>query len=160
DRSMDALLGPTLVPQILDSGYNFDFIDDAAIEKLGITHGILILPNVERIPLAAYRKIEAHAQKGGIVVATRRVPGLAPGLREAERDTPAIKQISAKLFDTSHVIENEETLGQHLKGWLPPDFQAADSPSVFGVVHRKLDDGELYFVANTSNQAIRTKAKF
>ena len=33
---MEALLGPDLIPGILDAGFNFDFIDDRAIAKLGI----------------------------------------------------------------------------------------------------------------------------
>ena len=34
DQSMNNLLGPNLIPQILEAGYNFDFIDDAAIQNL------------------------------------------------------------------------------------------------------------------------------
>ena len=36
DQAMDALLEPQVIPQILDAGYNFDFIDDAAIATVGI----------------------------------------------------------------------------------------------------------------------------
>ena len=46
-----------MIPQILDAGYNFDLIDDGAIEKLGIKYKAIVLPNVERIPLATLEKI-------------------------------------------------------------------------------------------------------
>jgi hypothetical protein len=40
---------------------------------------------------------------------------------------------------------------------LAPDLAA--SPEV-GFIHRKLADGEIYFLANTSNRTVRTQAKF
>ena len=95
NQAMEGLIGPTLVPAILDAGYNFDFIDDGAIAAKGITHQILIVPNVERIPLATYQKIEEYAAKGGHVIFTKRLPSLAPGLRD-EGDTPKIRELSAK----------------------------------------------------------------
>ena len=60
---------------------------------MGIPYRVLILPSVERIPLAVYRKIEEFASKGGIVIATGRAPSLAPGFKDAG-DTPAIRQLS------------------------------------------------------------------
>ena len=38
NRSMESLLGADLIPAILDAGYNFDFIDDAAIEQAGVPY--------------------------------------------------------------------------------------------------------------------------
>ena len=67
------------MPRILDAGYNYDYIDDRAIAQVGVPYPILILPGVERIPLATYRKLEEYARKGGILVATRRMPSIAPG---------------------------------------------------------------------------------
>jgi alpha-L-rhamnosidase len=161
DRSMDYLLGPNVIPQILDAGYNFDYIDDAAIEKLGIQYPILILPGVQRIPLAAYKKIEEYARKGGIVVATRRLPEAAPGLLEGERDTAKVKELSEALFgERGHFVNDEETLGEQLHGWLKPDFATEPKAPAIGFVHRKLDDGDVYFLVNTSNQPVQTQVKF
>ena len=50
-QAIGKLLGANLIPRILDAGYNFDFIDDEAIARVGVLHPILILPNIERIPL-------------------------------------------------------------------------------------------------------------
>ena len=83
---MDGLIGQTVIPQILDAGYNFDFIDDGAIGHAGIPYKMLVLPGVERMPLESLQKIVAFQKKGGTVIATRRVPSLAPGLMEP---TPA-----------------------------------------------------------------------
>src|SRR5581483_7096973 len=125
---------------------NFDYIDDAAIEKVGIPYPILVLPGVERIPLAAYKKIEEYARKGGIVVATRRLPSAAPGLLEGERDTAAVKALSDALFrERGHFVKDEKTLGEQLQGWYKPDFTTEPKAPAIGFVHRKLDDGEIYF---------------
>ena len=97
NQAMEGLLGSTLVPQILDAGYGFDFIDDGAIAHGGVPHPILILPGVERIPLATLEKIVEYARKGGTVIATRRTPSLAPGLMEAETDTPKIRELARGL---------------------------------------------------------------
>ncbi len=49
-ESMERLLGPDLIPQILDAGLNFDFIDAAAIDRIGVQYPLLILPDVKRLP--------------------------------------------------------------------------------------------------------------
>ena len=156
DRSMDAMLGTTLIPQVLDAGYNFDFIDDGAIEKVGISYPALILPNVERIPLATLRRIEAYAAKGGIVIATKRLPSMATGLQDAA-DTPEIRKIAAAMM--AHLVSDEGQTGQTgqtLTGLLQPDFFAGDAS--IGFNHRKLDTADIYFVANTSNHEVHGKA--
>jgi len=154
NRSLDALLGPNVIPQILHAGYNFDFIDDDAIAQVGIPYRVLILPGVERIPLAAYQKIEAYARKSGIVVATGRLPSLAPGLMEAESDTPRIRELSRALFKG---VVDEQKLGSALNALLEADVAAA--PEI-GFVHRKLDFAEVYFLVNTSNHPVHSQATF
>ena len=57
-----------VIPRVLAQGYNFDLIDDGAIEKVGIPYPVLVLPAAKRIPEATRRKIEAYRSKGGIVV--------------------------------------------------------------------------------------------
>jgi hypothetical protein len=115
------VLSLELIPQILDAGYNFDFIDDRAIASVGIPYKILVLPDVERMPAETRQKIEAFKAKGGVVA--------------GEHD---VKVLPARVT---------------------PDFSVNDSQSAIGFVHRKLDFGDLYFVVNTSNQAVHTKAK-
>ena len=150
-QAMDRLLGPNLIPAVLDAGYNFDFTDDGAIAAKGITHKILIVPNVERIPLATLQKISEYAAKGGKAIFTGRLPSLAPGLRD-EGDAPAIRQLSAKFQLTA-----EANLGDALHAALPADFVA--SPDL-GVVHRKLPYADIYFLANTSNRPLKGTAAF
>ncbi len=83
-------LGPNLLPSLLEAGYGLDFVDDeilahdARIEngKLAIADqqfSVVVMPGVERIPPATLAKLGAFAKSGGILIATRRLPSLAPG---------------------------------------------------------------------------------
>src|SRR5579875_3017785 len=164
DQSMDALLGPVLIPQILNAGYNFDFIDDRALEKVGIPYRILIVPGVERMPLATLQKIAAFAEQGGIVIATRKLPSLAPGLVDSETQTPQLQALAKHLFESSRknvrLVPDERTLRTTLNEMLTPDFSTGAAAPVIGFIHRKLANsaGEIYFAVNTSNQPVDTQA--
>ncbi|MBV8830842.1 MAG: glycoside hydrolase, partial [Acidobacteriaceae bacterium] len=162
DRQMDDLLGRTVIPQVLNAGYNFDFIDDRSMDKAGIPYRMLIIPGVERIPLATLERIQAYAEKGGAVIATRRLPSLAPGFRERD-DSERIQNLAAHLFSGSQskakLVEDESTLGREMTSLLTPDFATAGTAApAIGFIHRKLEDGELYFFVNTSNEHVSTDA--
>jgi hypothetical protein len=156
NKPVDQLLGADLIPKILDAGYNFDFVDDGAIEHGGIPYRILILPAVERIPLATYRRIEEYVRKGGVAIATKRKPSLAPGLME-EADSAAIAELSRTLLANGRFVEDLSTLPAALHGALPADVTTA--PEI-GFVHRKLAFADIYFLANTSNRPVHTAAAF
>ena len=200
DESMDELLGHEVIPQILDAGFNLDFIDGDAIganarvgtevfvrpaqakpsakrqaqggmlspadpfDASGIPYPVLVLPGVERIPLATYLKIEEYAARGGIVIATRRLPSTAPGFLHADSESREIREISERLFHRISAnglfVEDERKLGNALAGRLKPDVVFAPEAPEIGFIHRKLSGGDLYFVANTSNHPIRTGASF
>jgi hypothetical protein len=54
-EQMKRMITPGLTAQILDAGFNFDYIDSEAVEARGIRYPVLILPRVDRISLAAYQ---------------------------------------------------------------------------------------------------------
>lgn len=156
DQSMDKLLGPALIPQILDAGYNLDFIDDGAIAHSGVPYKLLILPGVERIPLATLERILDYAQRGGTVIATHRLPSLAPGLQDAN-DTAKIQALAKLILPSGP--QDEQGLGNALQQILTPDFAVQTDHSAIGFMHRTLGKtGDIYFVANTSNHRIDTRA--
>ncbi len=164
DESMPGFLGTEVIPQVLDAGFNFDFIDSDAIDTVGIPYKILILPGVDRISPKTYGKILEFARRGGIVVATRRLPDTAPGFLHAAEVTAQVRTISQELFHgqvaTGHFISNERELGAALAGWLHPDFLVTPRSSEIGFIHRRLATGDLYFVANTSNHRQSFHASF
>lgn len=161
---MGKLLGADLEPQILNAGYNFDYIDSEAIDRVGIHYPVLVIPNVTRLPLATYRKIQQYAQNGGIVIATESLPSRAPGFLQSPRDTAAVGQISRKLFapeaKNAKLVDKTTDLGAALRASLQPDVALSPETPTVGFIHRKLGDADLYFIANTDNHPHTFTATF
>jgi hypothetical protein len=166
-------LGPDVIARILEAGYDFDVFDDDVLRTLGKIDGhslqlgpnryrVVILPAVERIPLESYRKLEEFVRAGGILIATKRLPEFAPGLRDAQATD--IRTVSRNLFDTqpapAHFVGDEAQLGTQLAALLAPDMSMSPAVADVGFVHRHLDDREIYFIANTVNQRQTTTARF
>jgi hypothetical protein len=164
DENLPRFLKADVIPQILDAGFNLDFIDADAIDAVGIPYKVLVLPGVDRLPPETYEKILAFAQHGGIVVATRRLPATAPGLSHADEVGARIQALSQTLFHgqiaTGHFVPDERNLGAQLAGWLKPDFSRVPATPEIGFIHRRLENGDLYFVANTSNRAQKVQGRF
>jgi hypothetical protein len=151
-------LGPhisPLMPPILSAGYNVDFIDAEAVDKVGLgTHQILVIPSTDRIPVATLHKITAWAQHGGHIIAIGKLPTLDPeGKPLSSADTAAIP-----------LIADVSQLPQALHNAAQPDFSLAATDdwtrSQVGFIRRKLAGADVYFVTNTSNQPIDTTASF
>ncbi len=164
DESMDRALGKKVIAQVLDAGFNLDFIDADAIDSVGIPYKVLILPGVDRLPVTTYEKILEFARHGGVVIATRRLPATAPGLTNADKDSARLKELSQELFHgsiaTAHFVEAEDTLGATLEKAAAPDMTLSPRTPEIGFLHRRLPVGDLYFVANTSNETKRVRAQF
>lgn len=161
---MTKLVGPELVPAILDAGYNYDFIDSEAIDRVGIHYPVLLLPKVERLPLATMRKVEAYARSGGVVIALGHAPSRAPGFIESKRDSAAVQPISQELFSTgaknTKVVAQTSDLGAAIRQFLKPDVELSPAAPEVGFIHRKLADADIYFLANTDNRPHQFTATF
>jgi hypothetical protein len=169
-------LGPQLVARVLEAGFNLDFFDDEALAQVGrIEKGalvlgsnrypIVILPGVERMPLETLRRLEEFARSGGVLVATRRLPALAPGFMATEAEQAEIRQISHRLFEggspPAHFVADEDLqLAHKLTSLLQPDLRLSPPAPDIGFVHRRTATAEIYFLANTSNVRQSVKATF
>ena len=168
-------VGPDVIPAILESGYGLDFVDDEALRQLGradiesFTLGanryrVIVLPSVERIPPDTLRKLNAFARGGAYVIATRRRPEIAPGLQASEVDQKEIRQTSQGLFDgvsgRGYFAGDEKALGDILAKHPGPDVSFSPAASQIGFIHRRTNDAEIYFLANTSHASQDVKATF
>jgi hypothetical protein len=164
DESMDRFLGKQVIAQVLDAGFNPDFIDADAIDSVGIPYRVLILPGVDRLPAATYEKILDFARQGGIVIATLRLPATAPGLMRAKEDSARLRELSQTIFHgeiaSAHFVGDETGLGTELEKSLRPDMMLSPRTPEIGFIHRKLAEGDLYFIANTSNLSKHVQARF
>ena len=152
DRGMDERLGHTLIPQILDAGFNFDYLDDVAMAKVVLPYKVIILPGVERSSVATLKRLQVFQARGGIVMATRRLPSLAPGYQE-RGDSAQVVELSK-----SFPLIEEDKLGAALRNKVPADLETGN-PAI-GFAHRKVADRDIYFVVNTSNSAVTTATHF
>lgn len=164
DESMPRLIGDAVIGNILDAGFNVDFVDADAIEQRGIPYPVLVLPAIDRIPVAAYQKIEDYARHGGIVVATRHAPATVPGMAHDAAEKKSIAAISARLFQGEHpvayLVQDEKDAGRTIAAHLRPDVSFSGTAGSVGFIHRRLVNADLYFIANTSNAERHTSMHF
>jgi hypothetical protein len=168
-------LGPRIVGAILDSGHNLDFFDDEMLALRGkvtgntisfgnVPYRVVILAGVERMPIETLKKLQEFAANGGIVIATRRLPEIAPGHLATDQDQAALKNISRELFEAVGApgifVQDETELAAVLNDRLAPDVSFSPAAPEIGFVHRHTDDGEIYFLANTSNHPVHGKVTF
>jgi hypothetical protein len=132
DREMEARLGPDLIPQILNAGFNFDYVDDLALAQKKLPYKVIILPGVERISAETLQRLQSYP-----LIAMRRRPDGAANIK---------------------LVEDEHQLGQELRKEITPDLQF--SSDVIGFAHRKMANRDIYFVVNTSNSEVKTRVKF
>ncbi|MDQ3063506.1 MAG: glycoside hydrolase [Acidobacteriota bacterium] len=160
------MVGEKLMPALFESGYNLDFFDDGILNTIGKVekdnlvlgaskHRVVILPGIERIPLESLRKFDEFVKSGGILLATRKIPSIAPGMKATEAEKAEVKSIAARLFDGTNpkvkFVQTDEEAGIVLKTILQPDAAFSPDAKNFGFVHRQTEDADIYFVANTSN---------
>lgn len=169
-------LGDDIVASTLDAGYNFDFFDDDALHEVGKVepgalalgankYKVVILPNVERIPLETLRKLADFARHGGILIATRRLPERAPGFEASEAQQGEVQDTVQSLFEgagaPAHFVADEKTeLVSQLSSLLHPDVDFSRDKTDLGFVHRHTRDAEIYFLANTGPLPRAAKATF
>jgi hypothetical protein len=170
------LVGPDVIPRILESGYNFDFFDDAALAAVGRVerdelvlgankYRVVVLPGVERIPLDTLRKLDDFVRGGGVLIATRRLPSLTPGLQASEAQQSEVRAITRRLFEgqtpaARFVKEENEQLRETLTSLLHPDVLLSPAVPEIGFIHRRTTNAEIYFVANTTNVRHKVDARF
>jgi alpha-L-rhamnosidase len=155
--AMQKLMPREIISTILSAGYNFDFIDADAINKVGLgTHQILILPPTDRIPVETLKKIADWTAYGGKVIALGHTPTLDPeGTPSAE-----ITELSKAII----LVPSTTDLTKALDKQGDPDFNLTNADDhtkeVIGFIRRKLPNADIYFVANTSNQPVHATATF
>lgn len=165
------------------SGYAFDFVNsDVILHKLSFKDGRLITPGgasyrvlylggrSSRMTLPVLGKIAGFVSQGAILVGDR--PGDSPSLadNEAEFHVLADKLWGGESAGASHMhkygkgrvysgMSVNEVLAR-LK--VPEDFSYTkpDPGTKLRFVHRKLGDGDLYYVDNRTDRAEDLKATF
>ena len=139
-RKIVELVGPSVVPGILAAGHSFDLVDDGSLEEAKARrYKAIVLPGVRFVPEATRRFLADFARAGGIVIAVRRKP---------DGDWPALEVVA------------EADLASRLAAAVAPDVTVQPAATDVGFAHRRLGDGDIYFVANTANVPRTVTARF
>ena len=169
------LVGEKIMPAIFSAGFNLDFFDDPILNDLATVQGkeivlgssrhrAVVVPGVERMPIESLRKLESFAKAGGAIVFARKLPSSVPGLSATQSEQAELKatvgRFSGGAYPNVKFVQTDEEVGSTLAQLLQPDAAISPSGEEFGTVHRKVDRGDLYFVANTSNQRRNVKIAF
>lgn len=148
----------------LPAGYDFDFANEAVLrDLLSVKDGALVAPSGARyqilalaprnrtMTVAILEKLRALAESGAVIVGDK--PVSSPS---AADDPVKFAQLADALWNKG-LIHPAASLGQVLAQRAEPDFQATGN---ILFVHRKLADGDLYFVDNRDTQAVHLDASF
>ena len=175
---LDALrerIGPTAIGGVLNAGFNLDFFDDDSLQRVGrvleeglqlgdSTYRIVVLPNVERMPVATLRVLDRFVASGGALLAAGRLPLGAPGYAAPPADHEEVRALVGRLFadggPARFVEDNGPALTAALAAAATPDVRVGGAPGRLGTLHRRLADGDLYFLVNTTNRRERFEATF
>lgn len=96
---------------IISNGYDFDLVNDDALQNMAsiddgkikirnLEYKLLILPNIEAMPLKSLEFIENYVKEGGTVIALERVPDGSTGFKGHEENDKKIQEIAGKMFNT------------------------------------------------------------
>jgi hypothetical protein len=157
--------------------YAYDFVNpDALLNKLSVKDGDLVAQSgaryrvlflggsSHRMTLATLRRIHALAGAGATIV------GQAPAASPALADDPGqFKALVKRMWSgapETRIGKGRVVNGRDVESVLAAIGQEADvefassvdAPLLF--VHRRLADGDLYFVTNRSAKAVATEARF
>jgi len=175
-----------VVKTIITNGYSFDGIDtftlntgfrieDGRLRSGDGDYSILVLPNLTGIDAGSIERIGNFVESGGTLIATKRVPDRAWGFREKQTATARVRQGVAMLFGDDPQQEYRERVvgrgrvifcpdeqGSFLKALQTqsPDIRFAQPSQHVSFVHRRADDRDFYFLANTSEEKVRLDCTF
>ncbi len=158
---MHTRISSELMGAILDSGYNVDYIDLAAVADRGLHYPVVVVPPTERMPLSGVEALEKYAAGGGKIVFLGRTPDRAAGLAD-EADTAEVQRRVAALVAKCAHVDDTAGLAAALPGVLKPDVELGAAGGKVGFIHRHLRGEDIYFFANTTQQpvsfAVRVRA--
>jgi hypothetical protein len=158
-------------------GYSYDYINAEVIEQRikvingrlvlpdGMSYKMLVLPKLETMRPELLTKIKDLINQGAIVLGPK--PSKSPSLQDYPNADKKIKAMADELWTNEAVhtygkglLMNGITMQQafdQLK--VIPDFKLPASDSIL-YIHRKLEDGELYFISNQSSKLTRVNPEF
>jgi len=94
---------------LISNGYDFDLLNDDALQNIAqiedgkikirkLEYKVLILPNIESLPLELMESIERYVREGGAVIALERIPHYSTGLKDYSTKDQKVQSIARAMF--------------------------------------------------------------
>ena len=94
---------------LISNGYDFDLlnddvlqnyasVEDGSIRVRDLEYRVLILPNLEAVPLETLRFVERYVREGGVAIALERVPEESVGYLKWREKDQKVREIVESLF--------------------------------------------------------------
>ena len=159
---------------VLPLGYDYDVCDRTSFETMtveaghvvlpsGIRYAYLVLPDHARLTPGALQKVDELVRDGATVIGPR--PSRSPSMNDFPRADVEINELAGKLWpETAGPGERRVGKGRVITGktfetileedGLPVDFKAELMSEEGDVryIHRKMESGDMYFVASQQAQ--------
>ncbi len=166
-------------PPAVPEGYGYDYVNaDALIHELNVADGLITTksgmsyrvlaldPYSQHMSLPVLRKIRYLVKRGAVIVGPK--PINTPSLSDDDNE---FRMIVNELWGTTtgernvgkgKVYANESLSDAFTSLGLQPDFgyTKPETPTHINFVHRKLDDGDLYYLDNRSDRDVTVDASF
>ncbi|MDR3791781.1 MAG: glycosyl hydrolase [Terracidiphilus sp.] len=163
------------------AGFGFDYVNaNAVLHKLAVKDGMLVTPaggsyrilylggRSQRMTLAVLKQLLELVKQGAVVVGNR--PGDSPSLSDDQKQVQAVadalwgkaaaKPGTVRTVGKGKVIAGASANEALAKLGVQQDFSMPKPDADVMFVHRKLDDGDLYFVDNRKPSTERLEASF
>jgi hypothetical protein len=135
----------------------------------GIAYSILVLPKLETMRPELLAKIKDLVQQGAVILGPK--PGRSPSLQNFPLADQQVKQMANELWGyidgvttkVNHYGKGLVMSGMSLQDALNmikvyPDMKVNNDQVLF--IHRRLQDGAVYFVSNQNNNPVKITATF
>ena len=107
---------------LVSNGYDYDLVNDDALQNMAdisdrkikindLGYKLLILPNVETIPVKTMQFIERFVESGGLVIALERIPEKSTGYINHVQSDEEVKRIAQNLFKVKMSIPGDTISG-------------------------------------------------
>jgi hypothetical protein len=155
-------------------------VSPGRLECGSAAYRVVVVPGVRFMPVESAARLLEFARAGGHVVLIERLPEAAPGLADQAARTAALRRawttalgpqpapgipVTVGRGSVTLAADGDAALARLLAVW-PPDFEivaggaAAGAREDVGFVHRRLDEADLYFVANVSERPRDLRVRF
>ncbi len=143
DEVMESHLGIGLVLGLRRAGYDFDFINDDALQRIAKVedgrlvagtgvYTAMIVPEGRYMPVDSLSRLAQFVRSGGVVIFVKQAPDTAPGLSDQEAQTRRVRAALNDLWGTAPQREGEFVSSGKGKVYIASDI--ADAIAKLGEV--------------------------